>query len=275
MCIGQNEGVSRSEDEMAREDPGMSFDDQISDEIPGLYRYAFSLVGEPAEAEDVVGETLLRAIEHKEQFRSESSLRTWLHQILHNIAIDRARHYSHDVLVENIDEFWNDVTYSVDASALVERAEIHGELRDALLHLPFNHRTVVVLHDAEGWPLPEIANALGIGVSAAKQRLRRGRMMLVGELDQGEVRRVASRGLVLTCVEARGKVSDYIDDDLPANDRSRLEEHLAVCASCPPIFQALVGVKHSLGTLHDPDSVVPPGLARRLSNLSLGDKRRP
>ncbi len=248
------------------------FDAQVSNELAGLFRYAVSLVGDPVEAEDVVGETVLRAFEHNDQFRGESTVRTWLHQILHNVAIDRARHYGHDVLVDEIDELWSDDTYTVEASAVIERAEIRGELREALLHLPFGHRAVVVLHDAEGWGLAEISEGLGIGLPAAKQRLRRGRMMLVSELDRGEERRMANRGLVLSCAEARGKVSEYVDNDLPGIERSRLEEHLAECASCPPIYQALVGVKNSLGSLHDPDSVVPPELARKLKDLHLGEK---
>ena len=273
--IGQTGEVARDNGVGARKQTPAALDAQISTEVAGLYRYAISLVSDPVEAEDIVGETLLRAIEHKDEFRSESSLRTWLHQILHNVAIDRARHYSHDVLVENIEEQWNDETYTVEASAVVERAEIQGELRDALIHLPFNHRTVVVLHDAEGWPLAEVATALGIGLSAAKQRLRRGRMMLVSELERGAERKLANRGLVMGCAEARHKVSDYIDDDLPVGDRFRLEEHLAVCASCPPIYQALVGVTSSLGKLHDRNSVVPPELVKRLNNLNLGSQSHP
>ncbi len=247
-----------------------ALESRISAEIPGLYRYAMSLVGDSVEAEDAVGETLLRAIERGSQLRSESSLRTWLHHILHNVVIDRGRHFGRDIPTENIDELWNDETYTVEASDVIERAEIQGELREALLHVPFGHRAVVVLHDADGWGLAEISEALGIGLPAAKQRLRRGRMMLVTELDKGEERRAANRGLVYSCAEARGRVSDYVDDELSITDRTRLEEHLAQCASCPPIYQALVGVKKSLGALHDPNSVVPPELATKLRRLSGG-----
>lgn len=269
----QTGGVRVDEGAGSSAEPSLTIEARISSEIAGLYRYAISLVGDPAEAEDVVGETLLRALERGDQFRSESSVRTWLHRILHNIAIDRMRHYGHDVLVERIEEQWNDESYTVDASEVIERAEAQGELRDALLHLPFSHRSVVVLHDAEGWPLGEVAETLGIGLPAAKQRLRRGRMMLVNELHRGEERRMGNRGLALSCAEARHKVSDYIDDDLPVGDRVLLEEHLAKCVSCPPIYQALVGVTNSLGALHDPDSVVPPGLVRRLGDLHRGTTR--
>ncbi len=63
--------------------------------IPDLYRYTRWVVGNTAEAEDVVGDTVVRALERQDQFRGGSSLRTWLHQILYHIAVDRSRHNGH------------------------------------------------------------------------------------------------------------------------------------------------------------------------------------
>lgn len=236
----------------------------VAVEIPGLYRYALHLVGDPAEAEDVVGDTVLRALERQGQFRAEASLRTWLHQILHHLAIDRARRHRRELSVEDVENSWNDERYSVDASVVVERAESRVELEEALLHLPVHYRSAVVLHDAEGWTVGEIAELAGIGLPAAKQRLRRGRMMLVNALAMREERMMANKGVVLTCAEARGRVSDYIDDDLVPEQRVLLESHLAGCATCPPLYRSLVGVKESLGALHDPDSVIPAEIAHRI-----------
>ncbi|NNN00506.1 MAG: sigma-70 family RNA polymerase sigma factor [Acidimicrobiaceae bacterium] len=236
----------------------------VADQIPDLYRYARWVVGDATEAEDVVGETVVRALERSEQFRSEASLRTWLHQILHNLAIDRSRHSSHEVVVSEIEERWGDERFSVDAAIVLERAETRAELEDALLHVPFHYRSVVVLHDAQDWKIDEVAKLLEIGHSAAKQRLRRGRMMLVEALAHGEDRRMANEGVVLTCSEARARVSDYIDDELDARDRVALESHLASCVTCPPLYSALVGVKGSLGEFHDSNSVIAPDLLRRV-----------
>jgi RNA polymerase sigma-70 factor (ECF subfamily) len=120
------------------------------------------------------------------------------------------------------------------------------------------------LHDAEGWPSSEIAHMLDISLPAAKQRLRRGRMMLVSALAEGEERRMANKGVPLSCWDARQKVSDYLDDELPAAERAMLEAHLGGCATCPPLYHALVSVTASLGALHDPDSVIPATLAQRV-----------
>lgn len=88
--------------------------------------------------------------------------------------------------------------------------------------------------------------------------------MLVSALSQREQRRAANAGVPLGCWEAREQVSSYIDDELEPAERRALEAHLASCATCPPLYQALVGARASLGNLHDPDSVIPAGLAERV-----------
>lgn len=240
------------------------FGNLLAAEVPGLYRYARSITTDASEAEDLVGDTVLRALERRGQFRAEASLRTWLHRILFHIAIDRSRHHAHEVPVEEIEARWSDDSYTVDAQAVVERAESVEDLRDALVHLPHHYRSAVVLHDAEGWPVREVAEMLDISLPAAKQRVRRGRMMLVSALAQGAERAAANEGVPLTCWQARQEVSDYLDHRLGDPARAALEAHLATCATCPPLYQALVGATAALGALHDPDSVVPSGLAERI-----------
>ena len=240
------------------------FGARVAEELPGLYRYALSITADRAEAEDVVGDTVVRALEHEEQYRGEASLRTWLHRILHHLVIDRARHGAHEVSVEEVEALWRDDEYSVDASVVAERIATAEGLREALVHVPVGYRSVVVLHDAEGWTASEIAAMLRISVPAAKQRLRRGRMMLVSALGREADRRMANEGVPLSCWQARQEVSEYLDGELGPTERAALEAHLAGCASCPSLYQALVGATESLGALHDPDSVVPQDLAERV-----------
>lgn len=245
-------------------DPGGDFGILVAAEIPGLYRYAHSITADGAEAEDLVGETVVRALERQGQYRGEASLRTWLHQILYHLAIDRARHHAHELSVGEVEARWRDDSYSVDADAIMEQAESLDQVRDALVHLPTSYRSVVVLHDAEGWSTSEIATVLDVSLPAAKQRLRRGRMMLVSALAHGAQRKAANEGVPLSCWDARRHVSGYLDGELEPAQREVLEAHLAACATCPPLYQALVGATASLGALHDPDSVIPPAVAARI-----------
>ena len=236
----------------------------VARELPGLYRYARSITSSEAEAEDLVGDTVVRALERSVQYRGDASVRTWLHQILYHLAVDRSRHHAHELSVEDVETHWRDENYSVDAEEVIERAESAAELRDALVHLPDHYRSAVVLHDAEGFSASEVAAVLGISLPAAKLRIRRGRMMLVSALSGRDERRAANAGVPLGCWEARQQVSSYIDGELGPAQRRALEAHLAGCATCPPLYRALVGATSSLGALHDPDSVIPSAFAERI-----------
>ena len=247
---------------------------RLAAEVPGLLRYARTIAADSQLAEDLVQETLLRALQRAESFRGDSSLATWLHRILHNLAVDRFRRDREDATQDverEVEQRWRDDSYTVDAAIVVERAEAREELQDALVRLPVMYRTVVVLHDAEGMTVAEIADVQGVGLSAAKQRLRRGRMMLVDALAQGRERRDALRGVPLRCWDARSKVSDYLDDGLPSSDRVLVERHLEACPTCPPLYAGLVGTKAALGALRDADTVVPPALAGRIKEMLTGE----
>lgn len=239
-------------------------------EVPGLLRYARTIVRSGPLAEDLVQETLLRGLQRADTFRGEASLTTWLHRILHNLAVDQFRQDREDATGEverEVEEKWHANDYTVDAAVVIERAETRAELQDALVRLPVIYRTAVVLHDAEGMTVAEIADVQGIGLPAAKQRLRRGRMMLVSALARGSERRDALQGVPLRCWDARGKVSDYLDDELGDPDRTLVERHLQVCPTCPPLYAGLVGAGDALGALRDADTVVPPSLADRITEL--------
>lgn len=247
---------------------------RLAAEVPGLFRYARTIAPDDQMAEDLVQDTLLRALQRAESFQGDASLATWLHRILHNLAIDRFRRDREDATEDverEVEQRWRDDAYTLDAVTVVERAETRQELEDALVRLPAVYRTVVVLHDAEEMTVAQIADVQGVSLPAAKQRLRRGRMMLVDALAQGQARRDALRGVPLRCWDARSKVSDYLDDGLPALDRVLVERHLEVCPTCPPLYAALVGARAALGALRDADAVVPSALADRIKYLLAHD----
>jgi RNA polymerase sigma-70 factor, ECF subfamily len=236
-------------------------------DLEGLYRFARLLTDDDHTAQDVVQETVARALASAHTFRGEATARTWLHRIAHNIVIDRSRSSRHEVPSADVDALWRDDGYTVDTAMIVERAADRAELEDALARLPAPQRTAVVLHDVERWTVAEIAGAVGIGLPAAKQRLRRGRMALVTALDAGPARRRLMEGTPMRCWDARRRISDYLDGDLTGPEVAQVEAHLERCPTCPPLLAALVGVHIESGRLRDPDTVVPQPLARRITAM--------
>lgn len=244
----------------------LRFDELVVSEGASLFAFALSLVRDPELAADLTQDTFARAFEKRAQFRGESSPATWLRRILHNLAFDTFRRDRDEVLVENVEELWTSPSYSVDAAELLESAETAEIVRDALARIPFNHRAALVMHDVEGMPMREVAEVQKVSLPAAKQRLRRGRMMLVTAIDGFDRRQSATEGVPMNCWDARQLVSEYINDDLASTERELLETHLETCPTCPPLYASLVGVNEALGRLRDPDSVVPPELIERIQS---------
>ena len=243
---------------------------QLTEQVPGLLRYARSIASDPRGAEDLVQDTLVRALERSVSFRGESSLATWLHRILHNLAVDQARRrrevptdLSEESAAERVDRLWRNDSYTIDSALVLERAETAKWLQDALLRLPLIYRSAVVLHDEEGLTMSYVAQIQDINLPAAKQRLRRGRMMLVSELaaDQSPA---GSPGVPMRCWDARHRVSAYMDEELTRRERSLLEAHLERCPMCPPLYAGLMGVRDALSARRDSDALIPSDLAARI-----------
>ncbi len=135
---------------------------------PTLYQLALRLVGwNVHEAEEVMQDTWMRAIEAFDGFRWESSLRTWLF----GIAINRCRELyrfrarqSHEVVIE---QFAQEISTTENFERL--------DLEQAIAALPNGYRQVLVLHDIEGYTHEEISHMLEIEVGTSKSQLSRAR----------------------------------------------------------------------------------------------------
>jgi len=234
-------------------------------ELPRLARLAIHLTHDPVVAEEAAQEAALRAWARRRQLRDGAPVAPWLNRILVNLVIDRSRARRDEYNVSDVEDRWHDDDYTVDPEQVLARAELRDELEDGLVRLPAGYRVVVVLHDAVGWPVSAIAEVLRIGLPAAKQRLRRGRMMLVSALAEGDPRRAASLAQPVHCWQARRHISAYLDGELDAVTRAKVEGHLAGCPTCPPLYAGLVGVRAILGGLRDPDTVVESTIATRIA----------
>jgi RNA polymerase sigma-70 factor (ECF subfamily) len=142
---------------------------------PAMYALAYRLMGgREADAADALQDAWLRVVPRLPGFRRESSLRTWLCGFIVNCCRERLR----GPLFEEIDER---SVPSVRSSDLRVLGTI--DLERALASLPPGARTVVILHDIEGYTHREIAAALGIEEGTSKSQLSRGRDALRRRLN--------------------------------------------------------------------------------------------
>jgi RNA polymerase sigma-70 factor (ECF subfamily) len=130
---------------------------------PRLFQFVLRLLsGAEVDAEDVVQETWLRATQHLGRFRWESSLSTWLSGIGLNVCRDLWRKRN------GRDLEWNG---SAEPPVLAPRTDERIDLERAITLLPVGYRTVLILHDLEGFTHDEIGEQLGIAAGTSKSQL--------------------------------------------------------------------------------------------------------
>lgn len=151
------------------------------------FTLALRLTGNEHDAADVVQETYLRAYRAIETFRGDSSIGTWLHRITVNCAAThtqrRSRH-RHEELVD--DQCVVDLHHDHDPERRADTAVLRHSLLDALGRLAPGLRAVVVLRDVYGLSHADLAEELGISVTAAKVRLHRARARLRDLVPAGD-----------------------------------------------------------------------------------------
>ena len=157
---------------------------------PAMTRLALRMVSDPDEAEGVVQDSFIAACAKMDSFRSESSLRTWLHRIVVNTALMRLRKRRPDRLTSGPDGEYAHVPallMSNEDEPLenVLVGELQDELNQAIMDLPESLRTTLVLREYEGLSTRETAEALGVSESAVKVRLHRARAALRERISSG------------------------------------------------------------------------------------------
>jgi RNA polymerase sigma-70 factor (ECF subfamily) len=135
---------------------------------PRLYRFALRLARDPATAEDLAQEALLRAWRGRARLRDERSVRGWLFQIVVNLWRDHLRRRS--TLDEELAEPSAVVCPERPQRALEERELVEQALA-ALDELPQRQREVLYLHACEGLSIAEVAQALDSSPDAVKASL--------------------------------------------------------------------------------------------------------
>lgn len=197
----QEERAILSDEALVRRAQGgdkAAFDDLIRRYERRIVTVAYRWVGQRDDALDLAQETFLHAYRALSGFRAESTFRTWLYQIVINLARNRRRWYARHQVSRTVS--WDQPAgEDPDAPPLSERvadpapnprarAEASGfgeRLQRALEKIPPEMKSVVVLRDMEERTYEEIAQILKQPVGTVKSRLHRGRALLKEALEAG------------------------------------------------------------------------------------------
>lgn len=150
-----------------------------------LYSLACRMLGNPADAEDLLQEIFLSAHRKLDSFRGDAALGTWLYRLGMNQILDHVR--SRAGRAGQITDGLDDATTLADASGhrLADRAIDRIDLERALGELPPGCRAAFLLHDVDGLEHREVSEVLGIAEGTSKSQVHKARLRLRGLLRGG------------------------------------------------------------------------------------------
>lgn len=161
------------------------FEGEMLTYLDALYSFALKLARSRDEAEDLVSETVLRALERWEQYQLGTNARAWLFTILYHVFVSRKRRIDARELPlpEEVDGWaTHEVVGEMDPEGRFYDSFVDEEVTRAIDALPEDYRMAVVLSDVHGLRYAEIAEILGIPEGTVKSRLFRGRRILQKKL---------------------------------------------------------------------------------------------
>jgi RNA polymerase sigma-70 factor (ECF subfamily) len=245
----------------------------IESHSPALYRLAVRLLGDEAEAEDVVQETFINAFKAIPHFDGRSSLGTWLYRIAYNNALMRLRARRDAISLDGAngadrtDRIRPIQFVAADGSpdAIIVEHESAQMLGDAINELPQSLREVFVLREMEDFSTAEAADKLGISEGAVKVRLHRARAALREQLGGYFDERVPPEPVqslacsdALKFIDAAEKRGEPVDESL----RTALRDYITACEQC----RLLLDPKHPSVLFYcgEHENPVPKAMQRRL-----------
>jgi RNA polymerase sigma-70 factor (ECF subfamily) len=143
-----------------------------------LYSVAYRILGNAADAEDLLQEIFLTAHRKLDSFRGDSALGTWLYRLASNLCLDHLR--SRAARTGQVTGTLDDEPGLADTSSrrLADRTVDRMDLERAVAELPEGCRTAFILHDVEGLEHREVAEMLGIAEGTSKSQVHKARLRL-------------------------------------------------------------------------------------------------
>jgi RNA polymerase sigma-70 factor (ECF subfamily) len=166
-----------------------TFEHDVMGYVPQLYSAALRMTRNPADAEDVLQEALLKAYRGYHSFRAGTNLKAWLYRILTNTFINTYRRRSRrpdEVELGQLEDLYLYRRLGSEGSGGAERSAeeealdrfVDTDIKAAVEALPDNFRIPVLLADVEGFSYKEIAEIMDVPIGTVMSRLHRGRKAL-------------------------------------------------------------------------------------------------
>jgi RNA polymerase sigma-70 factor (ECF subfamily) len=153
----------------------MSFTDkELSDCVPGLLRYARSLTRNPDKAEDLLNDTICRALKKRHLYTEDAKLKQWLGVIMHSQYVNYVRRIAREGKSVEVRDTDPALTYQADQDCglrMRDLARAFGQLSE-------DQQQVIMLIGVEGKRYDTAAEIVGIPVGTIRSRLSRGRVNL-------------------------------------------------------------------------------------------------
>ena len=141
-----------------------------------LYRHAVRMVGGPDDAADIVQKAFIKGFRNLQRCRQPDRVGAWLFRIAANLCKDHLKsRRRRDVSLDAVGAL---ESHRGNPERGAERSELRGEIQEALERLTPDQREAFVLKHVEGWSYEEMAERLGVSVSALKMRVHRAREAL-------------------------------------------------------------------------------------------------
>lgn len=182
--------------------------------VGDVYRYALTVLRNPADAEDVTQTTFMNAYRAFTRGERPRNAQNWLIAITHNVCRQRFRQSLRRPEEVEYDDAIGDVVTD-------EEGPSAEDIQRALGQLAFNQRAALVMRELEGRSYAEIAEILGTSVAAVETLIFRARRALREQLEGS-----------LTCGEAERAISRDIDGRLSRGEKSALRGHVRACKEC-------------------------------------------
>ena len=161
------------------------FEQEALPQLDALYSFALKLTHSRDDAEDLVSDTMLRALERWEQYQLGTNVRAWLFTILYHAFVSRKRRVdAREVQPPEDADGWSgyEAVGEADPEGRFYDSFLDDEITRAIDALPDEYREAVVLSDVHDLRYAEIAEILGVPEGTVKSRLFRGRRILQKKL---------------------------------------------------------------------------------------------